>query len=116
MSITSNISLPILKDTPPGWLLDKAERLAAFTAAQQMEVRANTIWQIARTLSGGNQQKVVLAKWLSTKPRILILKTSQHVDIDVGYKSRGARLDELSWRQLRGNCHFDDFVRNSLKC
>jgi rhamnose transport system ATP-binding protein len=87
MSITSNISLPILKEyARRGWLLDKAERLAAFTAAQQMEVRANTIWQIARTLSGGNQQKVVLAKWLSTKPRILILDEPTR-GIDVGTKA-----------------------------
>jgi putative multiple sugar transport system ATP-binding protein len=50
-----------------------------------MEVRANTIWQIARTLSGGNQQKVVLAKWLSTKPRILILDEPTR-GIDVGAK------------------------------
>jgi rhamnose transport system ATP-binding protein len=87
MSITSNISLPILKKyARRGWLLDKAERSAAFTAAQQMEVRANTIWQIARTLSGGNQQKVVLAKWLSTKPRILILDEPTR-GIDVGTKA-----------------------------
>ena len=87
MNITSNISLPILKEyARRGWLLDKAERSAAFTAAQQMEVRANTIWQIARTLSGGNQQKVVLAKWLSTKPRILILDEPTR-GIDVGTKA-----------------------------
>ena len=66
--------------------MDKVERSAAFTAAQQMEVRANTIWQIARTLSGGNQQKVVLAKWLSTKPRILILDEPTR-GIDVGTKA-----------------------------
>jgi len=87
MSITSNISLPILKEyARRGWLLDKAERSAAFTAARQMEVRANTIWQIARTLSGGNQQKVVLAKWLSTNPRILILDEPTR-GIDVGTKA-----------------------------
>ncbi|MFZ1043372.1 MAG: sugar ABC transporter ATP-binding protein [Anaerolineales bacterium] len=87
MSITSNISLPILKKyARRGWLMDKAERSAAFTAAQQMEVRASTIWQIARTLSGGNQQKVVLAKWLSTKPRILILDEPTR-GIDVGTKA-----------------------------
>ena len=87
MNITSNISLPILKEySRRGWLLDKAERSAAFAAAQQMEVRANTIWQIARTLSGGNQQKVVLAKWLSTKPRILILDEPTR-GIDVGTKA-----------------------------
>jgi len=87
MDITSNISLPILAEyTRRGWLMDKVERSAAFTAAQQMEVRANTIWQITRTLSGGNQQKVVLAKWLSTKPRILILDEPTR-GIDVGTKA-----------------------------
>ncbi|MGD0612728.1 MAG: sugar ABC transporter ATP-binding protein [Anaerolineales bacterium] len=87
MTITSNISLPILKEyARRGWLLDKAERSAAFAASRQMEVRANTIWQIARTLSGGNQQKVVLAKWLSTKPRILILDEPTR-GIDVGTKA-----------------------------
>ena len=87
MDITSNISLPILKEySRRGWLQDKAERAAAFSAAMQMEVRANSIWQIARTLSGGNQQKVVLAKWLSTKPRILILDEPTR-GIDVGTKA-----------------------------
>jgi rhamnose transport system ATP-binding protein len=87
MNITSNISLPILKEyARQGWLKDKAERLAAFNAARQMEVRANSMWQIARTLSGGNQQKVVLAKWLSTKPRILILDEPTR-GIDVGTKA-----------------------------
>ena len=87
MDITSNISLPILKEyTRRGWLMDKVERAAAFNAARQMEVRANTLWQLARTLSGGNQQKVVLAKWLSTKPRILILDEPTR-GIDVGTKA-----------------------------
>ncbi len=87
MNITSNISLPILKEYPRrGWLLDKAERSAALAASQQMEVPAHSIWQIARTLSGGNQQKVVLAKWLSTKPRILILDEPTR-GIDVGTKA-----------------------------
>jgi ABC-type sugar transport system ATPase subunit len=51
-----------------------------------MEVRANSMWQITRTLSGGNQQKVVLAKWLSTKPRILILDEPTR-GIDIGTKA-----------------------------
>jgi ABC-type sugar transport system ATPase subunit len=51
-----------------------------------MEVRANNIWQKARELSGGNQQKVVLAKWLATKPRILILDEPTR-GIDVGTKA-----------------------------
>ena len=87
MHITSNISLPMLSEyAKRGWLQDKVERKAAYEAALQMEVRANNIWQLARELSGGNQQKVVLAKWLSTNPRILILDEPTR-GIDVGTKA-----------------------------
>ena len=87
MPITPNISLPILHQYARiGWLQDKSERKSAYDAARQMEVRANNIWQLARELSGGNQQKVVLAKWLSTKPRILILDEPTR-GIDVGTKA-----------------------------
>jgi rhamnose transport system ATP-binding protein len=87
MSITPNISLPMLDEySRRGWLNDRAERRAAFDTARQMEVRANSIWQKVRELSGGNQQKVVLAKWLSTRPRILILDEPTR-GIDVGTKA-----------------------------
>lgn len=87
MSLTQNISLPTLhQHAQAGWLRDKSERKSAYNAALQMEVRANNIWQLARELSGGNQQKVVLAKWLSTKPRILILDEPTR-GIDVGTKA-----------------------------
>ena len=87
MPLTPNISLPMLQHyAQGGWLQDKRERKSAFEAARQMEVRANNIWQLARELSGGNQQKIVLAKWLSTKPRILILDEPTR-GIDVGTKA-----------------------------
>jgi rhamnose transport system ATP-binding protein len=87
MDITANISLPMLHNyARRGWLRDKVERSFAFAAARQIEVRANNIWQKARELSGGNQQKVVLAKWLSTKPRILIMDEPTR-GIDVGTKA-----------------------------
>ena len=87
MPLTPNISLPILHHFAQlGWLQDKSERKSAYDAALQMEVRANNIWQLARELSGGNQQKVVLAKWLSTNPRILILDEPTR-GIDVGTKA-----------------------------
>jgi rhamnose transport system ATP-binding protein len=87
MSLTPNISLPTLyQHARAGWLQDKSERKSAYEAALQMEVRANNIWQFARELSGGNQQKVVLAKWLSTNPRILILDEPTR-GIDVGTKA-----------------------------
>jgi rhamnose transport system ATP-binding protein len=87
MPITSNISLPLLGEfARSGWMNFKKERKAAYDAARQMEVRANNIWQRARELSGGNQQKVVLAKWLATNPRILILDEPTR-GIDVGTKA-----------------------------
>jgi rhamnose transport system ATP-binding protein len=87
MHITSNISLPLLRNFATwGWMKNNLERKATYDAACQMEVRANNIWQLARELSGGNQQKVVLAKWLATNPRILILDEPTR-GIDVGTKA-----------------------------
>ena len=87
MNIVTNISLPMLPEyARRGWLKYRAERRAAYDAACQMEVRANNIWQRVHELSGGNQQKVVLAKWLSTQPRILILDEPTR-GIDVGTKA-----------------------------
>ena len=68
-----------------GWPQRSAQQ-AAYDAVTQMEVRATTVWQKVRELSGGNQQKVVLAKWLSTSPRILILDEPTR-GIDVGTKA-----------------------------
>ena len=101
MNLVANISLPMLASySRRGWLRAKQERDAAFQAAQQMEVRANNIWQRARELSGGNQQKVVLAKWLSTKPRILILDEPTR-GIDVGTKAAiHALMSELAGQGL----------------
>ena len=87
MNIVNNISLPLINQFSSWGRLDHhAERSEAFAMASQMEVRAHNIWQLARELSGGNQQKVVLAKWLSTKPRILILDEPTR-GIDVGTKA-----------------------------
>jgi len=92
MDLTDNITLPLLPQyVKAGWVDNRAAVEAASSAATQMEVRASGLWQKARELSGGNQQKVVLAKWLSTRPRILILDEPTR-GIDVGTKAAVHRL------------------------
>jgi rhamnose transport system ATP-binding protein len=87
MNITQNVTLPILHEfANMGWLNQQAEVQKAQEFASQLEVRAAGLWQRARELSGGNQQKVVLAKWLAARPRILILDEPTR-GIDVGTKA-----------------------------
>ncbi|MCB9077759.1 MAG: sugar ABC transporter ATP-binding protein [Anaerolineaceae bacterium] len=87
MRISYNITLPILSEfAKQGWLDTDQEQQSAAASATQMEVKAAGLWQRVRELSGGNQQKVVLAKWLATKPRILILDEPTR-GIDVGTKA-----------------------------
>jgi rhamnose transport system ATP-binding protein len=87
MNITKNVTLPILHEfANVGWLNEKAEAERAGEYATQLEVRAAGLWQRASELSGGNQQKVVLAKWLATRPQILILDEPTR-GIDVGTKA-----------------------------
>jgi D-xylose transport system ATP-binding protein len=62
-----------------------AEAAAGERAKRELRVKANSVFTIVGTLSGGNQQKVVLAKWLLTNPRVLFLDEPTR-GIDVGAK------------------------------
>lgn len=64
---------------------NEAESAAGERAMKDLHVKANSVFTIAGTLSGGNQQKVVLAKWLLTNPRVLFLDEPTR-GIDVGAK------------------------------
>ena len=87
MSIAQNITLPQVDFlSRAGWLDDKKERLVASDYAKRLEVKAAGIDYDVQTLSGGNQQKVVLAKWLASNPSILILDEPTK-GIDVATKS-----------------------------
>ncbi len=92
MSIADNITLPELPTFAKlGWLDRKREQAAATASAQQLEVKMRGVEQAAGQLSGGNQQKVVLSKWLGTRPRVLILDEPTR-GIDVGTKAAVHRL------------------------
>jgi rhamnose transport system ATP-binding protein len=74
-----------------GLLFGPSERRDARTWAERLQVKAARLSDPVSTLSGGNQQKVVLAKWLSTAPRVLIVDEPTR-GIDVGTKAEVHRL------------------------
>ncbi|MCP4298597.1 MAG: sugar ABC transporter ATP-binding protein [Proteobacteria bacterium] len=87
MTITENISLPLIDKIMGGILLSpKKEEKESDFFGEKLSIKAHSWGQNVSELSGGNQQKVVLAKWLSTKPKILILDEPTK-GIDVGSKA-----------------------------
>lgn len=86
-SIIDNVSLPNLnKITNKYNLTDKnLERKLANKYVEKLNIRTHTLKSHLKTLSGGNQQKVVVGKWLATKPKILILDEPTR-GVDVGAK------------------------------
>jgi ribose transport system ATP-binding protein len=82
LSMVENISLPVLKHFGP-WRLQHANlRRATENLVRDFEVRPVDPENRVGNLSGGNQQKVLLAKWLQTKPRLILLhEPTQGVDV-----------------------------------
>jgi ribose transport system ATP-binding protein len=87
MPIASNISLPDIASYGSRWLLGRRiEREKAEAEVRRLAIKTPSIRQRVVNLSGGNQQKVVLGKWLAMEPRILILDEPTR-GIDVGAKA-----------------------------
>jgi ABC-type sugar transport system ATPase subunit len=97
MSATSNVTLAILTALARfGFINRHAERAVARTYFERLRVRAASPDVVSAGLSGGNQQKLVLAKWLAAKCRILILDEPTR-GVDVGAKAEiHALIDELA--------------------
>ncbi|MFI6647635.1 sugar ABC transporter ATP-binding protein [Streptomyces sp. NPDC050529] len=92
MSIERNIGLTGFADTTRAGLMNrKAERSRSLDWAVRLQVKYARLADVVGTLSGGNQQKVVLAKWLATKPQVLIVDEPTR-GIDVGTKAEVHRL------------------------
>jgi ribose transport system ATP-binding protein len=86
-SIEHNISLPNLKAYAQGPLVDKgAERRNAEAQRRALRIKAPTVETVVSAMSGGNQQKVVLGKWLGMQPRVIVFDEPTR-GIDVGSKA-----------------------------
>ncbi|MGB6607121.1 MAG: sugar ABC transporter ATP-binding protein, partial [Atribacterota bacterium] len=86
-SVLENLTLPALyRDIARKYFIDlKRELLLAKEAQKELSIRFASFSQKAESLSGGNQQKVVVGKWLLTRPKILIMNEPTR-GIDVGAK------------------------------
>ena len=87
MTIRDNVTMPSLSRYAPGGLIQRGrESAAAGEATRALRVKAPSVEFLTRNLSGGNQQKVVLAKWLSLGPKVMIFDEPTR-GIDVGAKA-----------------------------
>ncbi|MGA7213913.1 MAG: sugar ABC transporter ATP-binding protein [Terrimicrobiaceae bacterium] len=92
MSVGQNVSMTRLKHLKRGPFLDfNGEKLLAEGYVESLRIKTPNVRETVRNLSGGNQQKIVVAKWLATKPRILIVDEPTR-GIDVGARAEIHRL------------------------
>jgi rhamnose transport system ATP-binding protein len=101
MSIERNVGLTQLRALARGGLMSRRrERSRAVDWALRLQLKYGRLSDAVTTLSGGNQQKVVLAKWLATEPAVLIVDEPTR-GIDVGTKAEVHRLlSQLAGRGL----------------
>jgi rhamnose transport system ATP-binding protein len=92
LPVATNLTLAVLRLVSRFGLLDRGkERREAATMAARLGVRAASLDAPVATLSGGNQQKVALGRWLATRPSVLLLDEPTQ-GIDVGAKAEIYRL------------------------
>jgi ribose transport system ATP-binding protein len=92
MSIADNLSMAALGRFSSGPFIDKQrERDGIASMVEKLKIKIGTAADAAGTLSGGNQQKVVIGKWLLTEPKIILLNDPTR-GIDVGTKQELYRL------------------------
>ena len=101
MSVAHNTTLACLRMIERGGLLSpKLERKLVGDYVNRLQVKTPSYDQAMVDLSGGNQQKVVLAKWLATNPKVLLLdEPTRGIDINAK-KEIYALIDELAGRGL----------------
>jgi len=92
LTVRENLTLPALsRYASAGWINDGTERAAARQMCAELGIKTPSVETAASNLSGGNQQKVVLAKWLSLTPKLILFDEPTR-GIDVGAKAEIYRL------------------------
>jgi ribose transport system ATP-binding protein len=92
MSVADNLTIASLNALSFGPFVDSAKEAAAIEAGiERLRIKVGSSSDPVSTLSGGNQQKVVIAKWLLTEPRVILLNDPTR-GIDVGTKQELYRL------------------------
>ena len=87
LPIFQNVTLPSLSKTSQNGFIKLAEEIKlAREYSERLDLRAASLDTDVGNLSGGNQQKVVIAKWLATKPKVIILDEPTK-GIDIGSKA-----------------------------
>lgn len=85
-TLKDNIQLPIFKQTRKGLFIDKEKiNIFAEKSIEELDIKTDGINKIVSLLSGGNQQKIVVAKWLNISPKVLLLDEPT-AGIDIGAK------------------------------
>jgi ribose transport system ATP-binding protein len=86
-SVKENLTLPILSKLNKGLFVDnkKANEISK-QFVQKLNIKTDNIFKQANLLSGGNQQKIVLAKWLANDPTVLLLDEPT-IGVDIGAKT-----------------------------
>jgi len=84
MSVAQNISLTVMDKIEKVGLLNKGLEFDLYTKhVSSLKIKVNSESQLIRNLSGGNQQKVVLAKWIERNPKVLMLdEPTRGIDIN----------------------------------
>jgi ABC-type sugar transport system ATPase subunit len=100
-SVGFNLTLPALRSLASGPLVNSQRRNEMIDQfVGQLNIKTKSAWTPVSSLSGGNQQKVVVAKWLATKPKVLILDEPTR-GVDVGAKHEiYSIIDELARQGL----------------
>jgi ribose transport system ATP-binding protein len=89
--VYKNMSISVLERIARLWLRPAVERSIALRHAEALSIRPSTVDTLLQNLSGGNQQKVALAKWLTWPPKVLVLSEPTR-GMDVGAKEDVVRI------------------------